>query len=265
MSDLIIATLLGIVEGVTEFLPVSSTGHLIVAGHLLGFVGDTADTFEVFIQLGAILAVVYLYWRRFLDLLKFNGTTPQEGFAGWSGIAKLGLGCIPAFVAGFLLHSYIKTHLFSPDVVAVSLIAGGIILLLMKDDGQQPVFSLDAVTYKQSFLIGLFQILALCPGVSRSGSTIVGAMLVGCRRSVAAEFSFLLAVPTMCAAVGYDLLKSASHLTSADIPMFVVGFFVSFITAIIAIKGFVAFLNRTSLKPFGIYRIIFGLVVLLLM
>lgn len=265
MSDLLTAAIMGIVEGVTEYLPISSTGHLIVAGKALGFVGDTAETFEIFIQLGAILAVVYLYWPRFWSLLQFKEPIQEGSFRGLSGIIKLGLGCIPAFILGFFLHSYIKEHLFSTDVVAVSLIVGGIVLMLIPDKGTQPVEKIDSITYKQAFLIGVFQVLSLCPGVSRSGSTIVGGLLLGCRRSVAAEFSFLLAVPTMCAAVGYDLLKSAQFLSAADAPMFGVGFLVSFITAIIAIKSFVAFLNRTSLKPFGVYRIIFGILVLVLL
>ncbi len=265
MSDIVIAVILGIVEGVTEYLPISSTGHLIVAGHLLGFVGKTADTFEVFIQLGAILAVLYLYWSRFISLVDFRREDDTESFRGSAGLIKLGLGCLPAFIVGFLLHSYIKEHLFSPDVVSVSLIVGGIVLLFTPDKGDQPIQKIDSLTYKQALIIGLFQIFALCPGVSRSGSTIVGGILVGCRRGVAAEFSFLLAVPTMCAAVGYDLLKNIEYLSSADLPLFAVGFIVSFVTAIIAVKGFVSFLTRASLKPFGIYRIIFGGIVWMLL
>lgn len=249
MNEIMIAAILGVVEGVTEYLPISSTGHLIIAGHMLGFTGPRADTFEIFIQLGAILAVVWLYLRRLLT-------------CGLEGYLKLGVATLPALAFGFVLHHFIKEHLFSTQVVAVSLIVGGVVLMLFPDKGSARLRSVDEFSFKHCFYIGLFQVLALCPGVSRSGATIVGAMVLGASRSAAAEFSFLLAVPTLCAAVGYDLLKSMSLLSSSDVPLFSVGFTVSFIVALIAIKSFISFLTRSTLKPFGLYRILLGAFIL---
>lgn len=249
MNDIVLGFILGIVEGITEYLPVSSTGHLIVAGNALGFTGTRADTFEIFIQLGAILAVVWLYFKRFLTF-------------GMEGYLKLAIATLPALVAGFFLHHFIKEHLFSVQVVATSLIVGGIILFFFPEKKDSSIQSVDDMSMKNSFLVGLFQVLALCPGVSRSGATIVGGMILGASRSAAAEFSFLLAVPTMCAAVGYDLLKSMNSLSTQDIPLFTTGFIVSFVVALIAIRSFVSFLTRSTLKPFGIYRILFGLFIL---
>lgn len=261
MSDLATGIILGVVEGITEYLPVSSTGHLIVAGHLLGFAGEKADTFEIFIQLGAIMAVIWLYLSRLSGILAGVKSRKTGTFNSIEGVVKLGIATVPALVFGFFLHHYIKEHLFSTTVVACSLIVGGIVLLIFPDEGDQPVSSLDTVSYSQSLGMGLFQVLALCPGVSRSGATIIGGMVLGCRRSIAAEFSFLLAIPTMCAAVGYDFLKSLHALSTADIPLFAVGFIVSYIVALMTVKAFVAFLNESTLKVFGVYRICFGIIV----
>lgn len=260
--DLIsIAIILGLVEGFTEFLPISSTGHLIVAGHLLNFTGDKAETFEIFIQLGAILAVVILYWKRFILLLPTN--KQGKGLTGLPGLIKIGIGCLPAFISGFLLHGIIKSKLFSTSVVAMSLIIGGIILLFIKEKDNSKS-DIDEITLKDSFLIGCFQCLSLCPGVSRAGATIVGGMLGGLSKKISAEFSFLLAVPTMAAAVGYDLLKSRELLSMADMQFFAIGFIVSFISAYVVIKSFMLYLQSASFQVFGLYRIIFGILILVI-
>jgi undecaprenyl-diphosphatase len=271
MNDLTLASLLGIVEGLSEFLPISSTGHLIVFGTIFGFTGERADTFEIFIQIGAMLAVVVLYWKRFLNLIpKPDGATwfvrmTQGGFSGWTGLMKLAAGCLPAFVLGFLLHKYIKIHLFSPIVVAYSLIIGGIILLFFPENKiPKKTYSIDQISFLDAFKVGCFQVLALCPGVSRSASTIVGGLLCGMRREVAAEFSFFLAVPTLIAAAGYDLLKSFRILSIDDFSFFAVGTFVSFLAAMIAIRTFIGLLQRYSLRPWGGYRIFAGIIILYL-
>jgi undecaprenyl-diphosphatase len=265
VTDTWLGIVLGLVEGLTEFLPISSTGHLILVGDALEFKGARAAAFDVFIQLGAILAVVFLYFHRFLDLIpSFGKPSNYGGFSGAPGIAKLALGCLPAFVAGPLLHTIIKQHLFSSKPVAVALIVGGIAILLLdrgktSDDG----CSLENVTFKRSFQIGLFQLLALWPGISRSGSTIVGGLILGLSRKTALEFSFLLSVPVMLAAVAYDLLKNYSALTFDDISLFAIGFVTAFFSAIIAIRTFLGIVARFSLRPFGYYRIVLGIIVLL--
>ncbi len=248
-----IAILLGIVEGLTEFLPVSSTGHLIIAGHLLGFRGESSATFEIFIQLGAILAVVVLERRRFLDLLRFGR---PGGFSGWRGCALLVTTTLPALAAGALVHDWIKDNLFGPATVAWALALGGVALLLVERfrpaTGIQDV---DRLGYRQALVIGLFQCLALWPGVSRSGATIVGGLLCGLDRRTAARYSFLAAVPVMAAATLFELMKSWSHLGSQDIAPFAVGFVVAFLSAWAAMGWFVALLGRHTLRPFAWYRI----------
>ncbi len=262
MSDIFNAVILGIVEGLTEFLPISSTGHLILVGKFLGFEDEFADTFSVFIQFGAILAVLVLYKDKFMNLLNFKS---ESRFSGTSGIMKLGLATFPALFFGLIAYKFIKTHLFNSTTVAIGLILGGIVLVLIEGLVKKPSKSSDGdLSYLDCIKIGFFQCLAMCPGVSRSGSTIVGAMLLGCEKKMAAEFSFFLAVPTMFAAVGYDLYKSWRFLQPEHFPILAVGFVVSFIVAIIAIKFFIALLNRFSLKPFGYYRIIIGILILFL-
>jgi len=259
-NDLQKSFILGLVEGLTEFIPVSSTGHLIIAGQAIGFDADYAATFDIFIQLGAILAVVVLYWNRFLGLLDFN---KEGGFSGTTGILKLLVACLPAFVLGALFHEHIKEYLFSVTTVAYALIFGGILMIIIETYPRQTKAKLlEEISFKQSFLIGVFQCFAMWPGMSRSGSTIIGGLLLGLDRKVAAEFSFLVAVPVMVAAVGYDSLKNLSDFTLEVFPVFAVGFVVSFFTAILAIRFFIAILARFTLRPFGVYRILFGIVVL---
>lgn len=250
--DILSAIILGIVEGLTEFLPVSSTGHLILTSELLGIQQDTFHkTFEVVIQLGSILAVLFIFLEKLF----------KEGLSLW---IKLILGFLPAGILGFLFYPYIK-DLFSPIVVSIMLILGGIVFiiieLLFKDKERYIKSTLD-IAYKQAFIIGFFQALAMIPGTSRSGSTIIGGLLLGCDRKTAAEFSFLLALPTMIMASGYSLYKSYDVLTFDNIAILIVGFVVAFLSALFAVKMFVKFISRFSFIPFGIYRIFLGIVFL---
>ena len=255
-----IAVVLGVVEGLTEFLPVSSTGHLIIAGHLLGFVGEKAASFEVAIQLGAILSVVFLYWRRFLALLPTTdgGAGPSSStLRSWAGVLRLGLATLPALVVGFLARHAIKEHLFTPDAVTAALFVGGVMILVAERfTSRRPTNSIESISVAQSLGVGLFQVLALWPGTSRSAATIVGGMLVGLDRKGAAEFSFLIAVPIMCIATGYEMVKMRSLFAVQDTMQFALGFGVSFVVALITVKAFVLFLGRGSLAPFAWYRMI---------
>ncbi|CEJ67428.1 Undecaprenyl-diphosphatase [Citrobacter pasteurii] len=259
MHSLLVAAILGVVEGLTEFLPVSSTGHMIIVGHLLGFEGDTAKTFEVVIQLGSILAVVVMFWRRLFGLIGIHfGKTPHEGTGkGRLTLGHILLGMIPAVVLGLIFHDTIKS-LFNPINVMYALVVGGVLLIaaecLKPKEPRAP--GLDDMTYRQAFMIGCFQCLALWPGFSRSGATISGGMLMGVSRYAASEFSFLLAVPMMMGATALDLYKSWSFLTAADIPMFAVGFVTAFVVALVAIKTFLQLIKRISFIPFAIYRFI---------
>jgi len=256
--SLLVAAILGVVEGLTEFLPVSSTGHLIIAGNLLGFTGDTSKSFEVVIQLGSILAVVVMFWRRLFSMigLHFGKPPVHEGTGSRRlNLLHIILGMIPATVIGLLFHSQIKS-LFEPKFVMYSLVVGGVLLIaaeLLKPKKPRAE-GLDDISYMQAFMIGVFQCLALWPGFSRSGATISGGMLMGISRFAASEFSFLLAVPMMMGATALDLYKSYSFLTLADLPMFATGFISAFIVALIAIKTFLAVIKRISFIPFAIYR-----------
>lgn len=253
MDNLLTAFILSIVEGLTEFLPVSSTGHLILAGDLLHFTGPKAATFEVVIQLGAILAVVVLYWPRFKGLI---WPKPYARFAGWRGIWLLFLTTLPACVMGLLLHGIIKKYLFNAASVMVALIVGAICMILVERRQKRPsCISLDELTPKLAFGIGCFQCCALWPGFSRSAATIMGGMLLGAKRGIAAEYSFIAAVPVMLAATGYDLLKSWHLFSSADLPFFCIGMAGAFVSAIVAVKTFVALLSRVTLVPFAVYRL----------
>lgn len=257
-TDIFNAIILGIVEGVTEFLPISSTGHLIFAGDLLGFTGDKAKTFEIFIQLGAILAVVWIYRERVLSSVREIGAKKTNKF-----LLNLLIAFLPAAFIGLLTHSFIKHYLFNPITVASALICGGIAILIIESIVKNPVvIDIDKVSIKQALGIGLAQTLSLFPGVSRAGATIMGAMCFGLERKTAAEFSFFLAVPTMFAATSYDLLKSLRNLNINDMPVFATGFFISFFSALLVIKVFLGFITRHTFNSFAIYRIIFGAVIL---
>ena len=260
MTSFAIAAILGIVEGLTEFLPISSTGHLIIAGHLLGFVGDKAASFEVVIQLGAILAVVCLYWKRFTRLLPKQRRPlikERSKLDGWSGLWCIGLATFPALLVGYLARHEIKAQLFNPEAVTVALaVGGGVILLVEKFKSPRSSSHIDRISSWQALGVGLFQILALWPGTSRAAATIIGGMLVGLDRKSAAEFSFVIAVPVLFAAGGYELLKMRDQFVLQDALDLGVGFVVSFVVALLAIKGFVRFLERGKLTPFAWYRII---------
>jgi len=255
-----IAVVMGIVEGLTEFLPVSSTGHLIIAGHMLGFVGDKASSFEVAIQLGAILSVVFLYWRRFVGLIPTNSrlaVNSPSTLEGWSGLWRIAAASFPALLVGYLARHAIKERLFNPEAVTLALAVGGVAILLVERlVAERRASSLDTLTLAQAFGIGLFQILALWPGTSRAAATIVGGMLLGLDRKAAAEFSFLIAVPVLFAATGYELLKMRDQLALEDSLALAIGFVVSFVVAFIAVKGFVSYLSRGRLAPFAWYRIV---------
>ncbi len=258
------AVILGILEGLTEFIPVSSTGHLILLGSALGAQGPAAETFEIFIQLGAILAVVALYFRRFWGLLPRSESQRQNSFCGWRGISLMAVACLPAFVLGALFGSKLKEYLFNPLSVAVALIFGGIAMVFVEKrlSHRARITDVDGIGYTEALCIGLFQCVAMWPGMSRSASTIIGGMVVGLQRTVAAEFSFLVAVPVMTAATCYDLLKSLSFLSFDDARAFIIGFIVSFVVALVAIRFFIRLLGTWTLCPFAYYRIVLGVVVL---
>ena len=251
--------ILGAVQGLTEFLPVSSTGHLIIAGDLLGFTGAKASTFDVAIQLGSILAVVLLYWQRFMGLLWPGRVEPKTAtpFAGLRGIGLLLLTTLPPSILGLLLHSHIKA-LFNPASVSLSLAVGALLMLYVEHrckDHAPRYTNIDEITPKLALGIGCCQCMALWPGFSRSASTIMGGMLLGARRGLAAEYSFIAAVPLMVAATGYDLLKTWSIFSMEDLPLFAVGMVFSFLFALLAIKAFIALVGRMTLRPFAYYRL----------
>ena len=255
-----IAIFMGAIEGLTEFLPVSSTGHLILFGHLFGFVGDAAQSFEVAIQLGAILSVVALYHERFLRLIPHRRIYADQKFTaleGWNGLTRIALAMLPALVVGFLARKAIKAYLFTPITVTWALAVGGVIILLVeKFLTKKRTNTLDTLTLTQAIGVGCFQVLALWPGTSRSAATIIGGMLLGLERKAAAEFSFIVAVPIMCIATGYELLKIGSSISDDEASMLFIGFIVSFGVAAIAVQGFIQLINKWTLTPFGWYRII---------
>ncbi len=261
MDSLFTALILGLVEGLTEFLPVSSTGHLILTGHLMGFTGDKAATFEVVIQLGAILAVVVIYRDRFLGLLRPD---PVRAFSGMRGLWLLFLTTLPGGLAGLALHGPIKEYLFGPQTVAWALAGGALAIFAVEAlPRREAVRGLDEMTPKLALGVGLFQCLALWPGFSRSAATIMGGMLLGLRRPLAAEYSFIAAVPIMVAATGYDMLKNIGLFSAADLPLLGVGFVVSFLSAWAAVRLFIGLVGRMTLRPFAVYRLILAAMVLI--
>ena len=258
MSENLIAVIIGIVEGVTEYLPVSSTGHMILVGSMLGFEGEKASVFEVFIQLGAILSVLFLYRDTFYRMIapgklsiRGNGLSIQHVLAG----------IVPVMGVGYLLHKPIKAYLFSPYTVIIGLILGAILMLVAEKVAKRPVVNnVDHISVQQAFFVGLFQILALWPGFSRSGSTISGGLILGISRTVAAEFSFIIAVPLMAVACVYDLLKVWDKLNMADLQMFAIGFGVAFVVAYFSVVWFIKFLNKSTLASFAYYRFVLAFV-----
>ena len=264
MTELAAAALLGLVQGLTEFLPVSSSGHLIIASSLLGLEGDRIKTFEIAIQLGSIFAVVLLYRQRFTDLL---AARPGKNLSGFRGLFLLFLTCLPACVIGLLLHGYIKAYLFNPISVACALATGALFILfaemaVSRRSAVEAITSVDTLTPKVALGIGCFQCLSLWPGFSRSTSTIMGGLLLGAERAVAAEYSFLAAVPIMIAATGFSLISAADILTTADVPFFAVGTLTAFLSALLAIKVFLRFIGMFSFRPFAWYRLFIAPLVL---
>ncbi len=253
MHNIVIASILGLVEGLTEFLPVSSTGHLILVGQFLHFTSDSAATFDIAIQLGAILAVVVVYRPVFYRFLSFNVVKDTQA-------RRIVIAILPALVLGFLTHSFIKHHLFSSFTVALALLIGGICMLVIEKCIKKPAttLSLDNMTYRQAFFIGICQCVSLWPGMSRSGATLIGGLLGRLDYKTSAEFSFIIAVPVMIAATGYDLIKSYSLLNSTDGVMISTGFLVSFGVALLAILSFIKVLQKWKLAPFAWYRIAIG-------
>jgi undecaprenyl-diphosphatase len=258
MHDFIKAIFLGIVEGITEFLPVSSTGHLILVGQFLQFSGTNSETFDIAIQLGAILAVFWLYRAYFIDLFH-----PKKWFK--TEMNKLLIACLPALILGAATHKAIKLHLFSPFTVACALIFGGIVMIIVEKwiKLKPTTHTIEDISYKQAFIIGCFQCFALWPGMSRSASTIIGGLAAKLDYETSAKFSFIVAVPVMTAAVGYDLLKSYNTLTSHDIGLIGIGFVTAFIVAWVSIVGFLSLLKKWKLFPFAVYRILLGVGVII--
>lgn len=246
------AIIIAIIEGLTEFLPVSSTGHMILADSLMAIQDkEFAKTFEIVIQLGAIMAVLLIYIKRF--------------FVGLDIYMKLFVAFLPTGVIGFLAYKTIKHYLFNPFTVSISLIVGGVVLILLDKWSEQKrseYKEIEDITYQGAIKIGLIQCLSMIPGVSRAAATIFGGVFSGFDRKQAAEFSFLLAIPTMFAASGYDLLKEKDNIHSDDITILLLGAFVAFVVAIVAVKAFVAFLTKYGFKHFGYYRIILGVLFL---
>lgn len=248
--DFLTAVVLGAIEGISEFLPISSTGHLILASHLLGLTPtEFLKSFEIAIQGGAILSVVVLYWQRLL--------------VDFEVIKRIITAFIPTGVLGFALYKTIKGYLLGSNCVVLwSLLIGGVLLIVFElwYRGKGGTTSeLTDISYKQSFLIGFFQAIAVIPGVSRAGATIIGGLALGLRREVIVEFSFLLAVPTMLTATGYDLLKNAPHFSLHQLHFLAVGFISSFVVALLSIKFLLHFIRTHTFIPFGVYRIIFVL------
>ena len=252
---------MGVVEGATEFVPVSSTGHLILAGEWLSFEGDAATTFEIVIQLGAILAVLWLYRVKVFGALTHARSDP----AARRFLVNLAVAFVPAAAVGFLTHDYITEYLFDPRVVAWSMVLGGVAILAI-ERWHRPVDvnTVDEITPRRALGIGLAQVLSLIPGVSRSGATIMGALALGTARVVATEFSFFLAIPVMFAATGYSLLDSLDVLSLDQLPVFAIGFLTSFVTALVVVKAFLGFVSKHSFAPFAWYRIVVGVLLLLL-
>lgn len=259
---LLTALILGIVEGLTEFLPVSSTGHLIVVGSLLGYTDEQSKVFKIVIQLAAILAVCWDYRSRIgLVVEGLAAHDPvQRRFVGHILVAFL-----PAMVLGVMFHGVIKTYLFNPLTVAGALIVGGLLILYIEKRVYHPrIHTVDELTWQAALKVGFAQALAMFPGVSRAGATIMGGLVFGLSRKAATEFSFFLAIPTMLAATVYDLYKNW-HLLSVehDLPVFAVGFAASFVSAMLAVKALLRFVSNHTFVVFAWYRIAFGLVVLL--
>lgn len=291
MDLILIAIIMGLIEGATEFLPVSSTGHLILTATLLDFEGERAKSFEIFIQLGAILAATLLYWRRYLGLFgldksKRQGSTPPAGTSpdvaavgtrtrasrtakrgNWItrllvrgeglNLIHVALGILPAGIVGLLIHDLVKEYLFSAHTVLYALVIGGLFVIFADKLSQKRGFTsetIDDLTYKQALGIGIFQCLALWPGFSRSGATISGGLLLGATKKAGADFSFMIAIPLMVGATGLDLIKSWEHFHAEDLAFFLTGFFTALVFALIAVFTFLKILQKVPWSAWAYYR-----------
>jgi undecaprenyl-diphosphatase len=260
LGDLLISVLLGLIEGLTEFLPVSSTGHLLLASHFLGF--ETAGkTFEVVIQLGAVLALLTVYAAKLWQVFSTVHSDPSSR----RFVVSVVLAFLPAVGVGILAHDFIKTVLFeTPKLIAVMLILGGLVLLVIDRIAPVPrYYDATQLPFSKALTIGFVQCVAMIPGVSRSGATIVGALLLGVEKRAAAEFSFFLSMPTMAAAVGYDLMKNRDALDFSAVSQIAVGFTVAFITGVVVVKWLLSYISRHGYGLFGWWRIIVGSLALL--
>lgn len=257
------AVILGIVEGLTEFLPVSSTGHLIVFGSLLDYTGQEADTFYIAIQAGAIVAVCWYYRERIVRICKGLFTEPAQQKLAWNTIIAF----LPAAVIGVMVAKYIKEWLFNPVSVATALVIGGIIILIVeryqdKNSYIPRVATMDDMSWKDALKVGFLQCLAMIPGTSRSGATIIGGLVIGLSRTAATEFSFFLAIPTIFGATVYELWQSRDILSADSLPVISIGFVVSFFSALIVVRWLLHYVARHDFSAFGWYRIFFGGVIL---
>lgn len=258
--DILKAIILGVVEGFTEFLPISSTGHLILVNQFVSFDKEFTVLFDIVIQLGAILAVLFYFIKK-LWPFTIDKTHNKKTMTIWY---KTIVGVLPAMVLGFFLVDFITQKLFTPWVVAVSLLVGGVIIIFIERKHKSAdIVAIEDLSYKQAFSIGLVQCLAMIPGVSRSGATIMGSMVLGASRMVATEFSFFLAIPTMLAASVYSLLKYKGVLSMAQVWIVLVGFVVSFVVALCVIRFLIGFVQKQSFKIFGYYRIVLGILIIL--
>ena len=257
---LVKAAIMGVVEGLTEFLPISSTGHLILAGSLLGFDDAKAKVFDIAIQTGAILAVIIVYWQKIRATLV---ALPTERQAQKFALNVL-IGFLPAVVLGLLFGKMIKEHLFTPTVVATTFILGGFVILWAERRPQSAarIHSVDDMSALDALKVGLVQCMAMIPGTSRSGAPIIGGMLLGLSRKAATDFSFFLAIPTLIGAGAYSLYKERALLSMADLPMFAVGLFFSFISAWLCVRWLLRYISTHDFVPFAWYRIAFGIAVL---
>jgi undecaprenyl-diphosphatase len=254
------AAVMGLVEGLTEFLPISSTGHLILAGSLLGFDDDKGKVFDIAIQTGAILAVIIVYWQKISTTVRaLPHSAAAQRFA-----FNVFIGFVPAVILGLLLGKAIKAHLFTPGVVATTFIVGGFIILWAerRPASKVHIHEVEDMRGRDALKVGLVQCLAMLPGTSRSGATIIGGMLLGLSRKAATDFSFYLAIPTLIGAGAYSLYKERALLSLADAPMFGVGLLVSFVSAWVCVRWLLKFISSHSFEVFAWYRIVFGLVVL---
>lgn len=265
------AIVMGVVEGLTEFVPVSSTGHMILIGSLIDFSGDFAKMFEVVIQLGAILAVVVLYWKKIktsvVEFFKYIFSKGKEGKTGFKFGMNVIIGCIPMGIVGVIFYSKIK-KLFAPYYVIIGFIVGGILLIVIENifrKNKKAVNDIDKVSYKQSLIVGCFQVLAVWPGMSRSASTIMGGWIAGLSTSIAAEFSFFLAIPAMIGSSAKDFMEfDYSTMNATYWVALIIGFIVAFLVSLFVMEAFVAFLKKRPMRIFAVYRVLMGTVLAIL-